>query len=206
MNAPLITPIRYTRKNQELSDSSESSSSDEYESEDDLEEATIYYSETSSSDIEDLKYNSWRNYTSPLFPEPEIELTSDEESEEEDNSAVYIAQVAEGEEKKTLNLGPLTAHQQQLFNNLTQEYRDICAKNQTDIERTNIIKHKILTGDTTPISQVPYRMSSQKKEFLYQEIANMKKDGIIRKFTSPWAFPVVIVDKKDKTYRICIDY
>ena len=34
----------------------------------------------------------------------------------------------------------------------------------------------------------------------------MKKDDIIRKSTSPWASPVVIVDKKDRTYRICIDY
>src|SRR3954464_1758400 len=202
---PLITPIRYTRENQELSDSSKNSSSDEYESEDDLEEITIYYSKTSSSDIKDLEYNPWRDYTSPLSPEPEIKLTSDEESEEKDNSAIYIAQVAEGEEKKTLNLGPLTAHQQ-LFNNLTQEYKDICAKNQTDIEHTNITKHKILTGDATPISQAPYRMNSQKKEFLRQKIANMEKDGIIRKSTSPWASPVVIVDKKDGTYRICIDY
>src|SRR5436309_7491673 len=122
------------------------------------------------------------------------------------NSAVYIAQVAEREEKKILNLGPLTTHQQQLFNSLTQEYRDICAKNQTDIEHTNIIKHKILTEDTAPISQVPYRMNPQKKEFLRQKIANIEEDGIIRKSTSPWAFPVVIVDKKDGTYRICIDY
>ena len=59
---------------------------------------------------------------------------------------------------------------------------------------------------TTPISQAPYRMNPQKKEFLRQEIANMEKDGIIRKSTSPWASPVVIVDKKDGTYRICIDY
>src|SRR3954453_18332754 len=103
MNAPLITPIRYTRKNQELSDSSESSSSDEYESEDDLKEVTIYYSETSSSDIEDIEYNPWRDYTSLLSSESEIELTSEEESEKKDNSAVYIEQVAEGEEKKILN-------------------------------------------------------------------------------------------------------
>ena len=84
--------------------------------------------------------------------------------------AVYITQVAKEEEKKVLNLGPLTVHQQ-LFNDLTQEYKDICAKNQTDIERTNITKHKILTGDATPISQAPYRMNPQKKEFLRQEIA-----------------------------------
>ena len=49
-------------------------------------------------------------------------------------------------------------------------------------------------------------MNPQKKEFLHQEIANMEEDGIIRKSTSPWASPVVIVDKKDGTYRICIDY
>src|SRR5437764_1154422 len=205
-DAPLTTQIRYTRENQKSSDSSESSSSDEYESENDLEEASIYYSETSFSDIEDLEYNPWRDYTPPPSPELEEELTSDEKSEGEDNLAVYITQVAKEEEKKVLNLGPLTAHQQQLFNDLTQEYKDICAKNQTDIRRTNITKHKILTGDATPISQAPYRMNSQKKEFLRQEIVNMKKNGIIRKSTSPWASPVVIVDKKDGTYRICIDY
>src|SRR5256886_8427189 len=53
-NAPLTTPIRYTRENHKLSDSSKSSSSDEYESENDLKEATIYYSETFSSDIKDF--------------------------------------------------------------------------------------------------------------------------------------------------------
>ena len=84
-----------------------------------------------------------------------------------------------------MNLGPLTAHQQQLFNHLTQDYKDICARNQTDIGRTNITKHKILTGDATPISQAPYRINPQKKEFLRQEIANMEKDSIIRKSTSP---------------------
>ena len=49
-------------------------------------------------------------------------------------------------------------------------------------------------------------MNPQKKEFLRQEIANMEKDGIVKKSTSPWASPVIIVDKKDGTYRICIDY
>ena len=109
-DAPLTTPIRYTRENQESTDSSESSSSDEYESEDDLEEAFIYYSKISSSDIEDLEYNPWRDYTPPPSSEPEIELISNEESEEKDNSAVYIAQVAKEEKKKVLNLGPLIAH------------------------------------------------------------------------------------------------
>ena len=34
----------------------------------------------------------------------------------------------------------------------------------------------------------------------------MEKQGIIRKSASPWASPVVIVDKKDGDKRICIDY
>lgn len=34
----------------------------------------------------------------------------------------------------------------------------------------------------------------------------MERLGIVRKSTSPWAFPIVMVRKKDDTWRFCIDY
>ena len=96
----------------------------------------------------------------------------------------------------------MDVHQQQLFNNLLTSFRDICAKSQTEIGRTNLIKHKIYIGDARPISQAPYRINPKNKEFLKKEIVKMEENGIIRKSCSPWASPVVIVDKKGADKQI----
>src|SRR6266480_1031472 len=115
-------------------------------------------------------------------------------------TAVYLAQAQlEEEEKNDLHLGPLDLHQQQLFQQTLKDYIDICAKSQTEIGRTNIIKHRIITGDAAPIAQPPYRINPKNRDFLREEIVKMEKNGIIRKSTSPWAAPVVIVDKKGET-------
>ena len=114
--------------------------------------------------------------------------------------------MATKEEILPLNLGPLDSHQQQLFQDLLQHHKNLCAKSQTEIGRTNIIKHKIEIGDARPISQAPYRLNPNNRMFLRNEIVNMEKNGIIQKSSSPWAAPVVIVNKKGGDKRICIDY
>ncbi|GBC01529.1 hypothetical protein RclHR1_42110001, partial [Rhizophagus clarus] len=64
----------------------------------------------------------------------------------------------------------------------------------------------ILTGDAAPDAQPPYRMNPVKREFSKNEIVKMEAQGIIRKSSSPWASPVVIVEKKGGDKRLCIDY
>ena len=198
----MTIPIICTRKCplQDSDDEETDEDSDEYEDEE-YQEVPIYFSDSSDDDLE---FNPWKDYVSPP--------PSDEEEEKEDdveNPAIYLAQVQPEEAPQNsvdLNLGPLDAHQQTLFTNLLKEYKDLCAKSQTEIGRTDLVKHQIITGEAVPIAQQPYRVNPKNRDFLKQEIAKMETQGIIRKSSSPWASPVVIVEKKDNTRRICVDY
>jgi len=171
---------------------------EEYEDEE-IDEIPVYFTDFSYSDS-DLEYNPWSDHKPPKN-EPEESKENNfyetiEDEVEEENPAIYLAQAADQPEKKALNCGPLDYHQQQLFNQIMKSYADVCAKDQTNIRRTTLIKHRIITHDHTPIAQPPYRLDPVKKEFLKEEITKMEEKEIIRKSSSPWASPVVIVSKK----------
>ena len=59
-----------------------------------------------------------------------------------------------------------------------------------------------------PIRQRPYRTPFRRREALNQKVQELLDEGIIRPSSSPWASPVVLVDKKDPSEgpRFCIDY
>ncbi|EXX56591.1 hypothetical protein RirG_214770 [Rhizophagus irregularis DAOM 197198w] len=140
---------------------------EEYESEE-LEETQIYMSDfTGYSTEESLEFNPWENEVSPAHQ------NNEDEELEESNPAIYLAQAEVYSEEKVnpdLHLGPLDYHQQSQFQQLLSDYADICAKSQTEIGKTNVIKHKIITKDAAPISQPPYRCNPKYKEFLQGEI------------------------------------
>ena len=69
---------------------------------------------------------------------------------------------------------------------------------------TDVITHRIDTGDSPPIRCTPYKVPQKLEEEVNNEITKMLKMGIIRPSTSPWAFPVVIVPKPDGTIRFCV--
>ena len=85
-------------------------------------------------------------------------------------------------------------------------YRDICAGSQFDIGRTNVIKHRIILKDDVPVAQPAYRTNPKTKEFIRKEIAKLEDQKLIRKSSSPYASPVVIVGKKGGELRMCVDY
>ena len=188
---------------------------EESESEDEFLESQIYFSDNAfSSDEEELEFNPWTDYHSP----PPKAYSSDSESESEDeydeelkigNPAVSLAEVevynAESS-KVELHLGPLQYEQQVTFNNLLKDYSDICAQSQTRIGRTDVIKHRIITGDALPVAQPAYRSGPKKLKFIREEVERMEQQRLIRKSKSPWASPVVVVGKKGGDMRLCVDY
>lgn len=83
----------------------------------------------------------------------------------------------------------------------------IFAKDKNDIGRITIGTHIIrLKNDCPPIYRGPYPQSAATNDLIRKLVDEMQTSGIIRPSTSPWAFPVTIVRKKDGNPRFCVDY
>jgi hypothetical protein len=57
-----------------------------------------------------------------------------------------------------------------------------------------------------PISKRAYRVSGPELVELKKQIDELLEKGYIRPSTSPWAAPVLFVEKKDGMKRMCVDY
>lgn len=66
--------------------------------------------------------------------------------------------------------------------------------------------HIPLQPNTAPINVKPYRYPHSQKEAMTTIIHDMLKDGIIIPSNSPYSSPVLLVRKKDGTWRFCVDY
>lgn len=75
-----------------------------------------------------------------------------------------------------------------------------------DLGYCDIIPHKIRLKDDKPIS-LPYRrIPPHEVEEVKRELQKMLDRGVIRKSSSCYGSPIVIVRKKNGSIRLCIDY
>ena len=59
---------------------------------------------------------------------------------------------------------------------------------------------------TAPIAKRPYRMAPIEHEEVKKTIDELLAKGYIRCSFSPWAFPILLVDKEDGSKRMCVNY
>ena len=57
-----------------------------------------------------------------------------------------------------------------------------------------------------PVNVWPYRYSPQQKLEIEKQITEMLQKGVIQYSSSPFASLVLLVKKKDGTWRFCVDY
>jgi hypothetical protein len=57
-----------------------------------------------------------------------------------------------------------------------------------------------------PITKRPYCMAPVEHEEVKKTIDELLAKGYIHHSFSPWAFPVLLVEKKDGAKRMCVDY
>lgn len=90
---------------------------------------------------------------------------------------------------------------------LLVKYGDVFSKGEEDQGLTNLVKHSIVTeAGTRPIKQAPRRLGPEKEAEVDRQIHKLRQQDIIEPAHGAWSSPVVLVKKKDGSWRFCVDY
>ena len=84
------------------------------------------------------------------------------------------------------------------------EFQTTFTENKTGI--TTLVEHRIPLTTTTPVRSRPYAIPYSFRESLKMDVEEMLDIGIIERTDSPYASPLVVVQKRDGTNSVCVDY
>ncbi|XP_074304368.1 uncharacterized protein LOC141639077 [Silene latifolia] len=91
--------------------------------------------------------------------------------------------------------------------NLLQQYQDIFTAPTTLPPSRGLYDHRIpLLSEAQPVNIRPYRYPLKQRDIIEKLVQEMLDQGIIQPSCSPFASLVVLVGKKDGTWRLCVDY
>jgi len=122
---------------------------------------------------------------------------------------VCVREVVSDEEQEIGSISALTSDvvEESVVQNIVEEFPDVFAE-PTDLppfREKHDHKIKLLEG-ANPVNQRPYRYVVHQKDEIDKIVQDMIKSGTIQVSSSPFASPVVLVKKKDGTWRLCVDY
>ena len=100
----------------------------------------------------------------------------------------------------------LSKQQKKQLEQLIHKYQDIFVGPDNTLGRTQLVQHKIDTGDTTPFKIPMRRQPISQKPIIENELDKMLQQDIIEPSESPWSSPILLVTKKDGSIRFCIDF
>ena len=85
------------------------------------------------------------------------------------------------------------------FQNLFKEPKNLPPKRE--------IQHEIQLMPDAPLPNIGmYRLSVIENEEIKKQIQKLVKRGFIRPSSSPCGSPIILVPKKDRTWRMCVDF
>jgi len=84
---------------------------------------------------------------------------------------------------------------------------EILATKTKELGKKKLMPYSIqLIKGAVPIKQKTYRLSKVQADALKEELIKLLENNLIEPSYSPWSFPVILVPKKNKKWRMCIDF
>ena len=105
-----------------------------------------------------------------------------------------------------LNWSGLSPAQVALGQQLLGQYADVFSRHDGDLGCSTVLEHEIPLLDHAPVRQRYRRLPPSQYEQVREHIQVLLEGGVIRPSTSPYASPIVIVQKKSGQMRMCVDY
>ncbi|GJT52003.1 putative reverse transcriptase domain-containing protein [Tanacetum coccineum] len=72
--------------------------------------------------------------------------------------------------------------------------------------RAKVEFHIELIPRAAPVAHAPYRLAPAEMKELAEQLKELSDKGFIRPSSSSWGAPILFVKKKDRSFRMCIDY
>ena len=84
--------------------------------------------------------------------------------------------------------------------------KGVFSTGENDVGLADVIPHKIILHDATPVYQRPRRFPPPITREMDEQCQVLLDLGVIEHSSSPWSSPLVPVRKKDGGLRLCVDY
>lgn len=107
---------------------------------------------------------------------------------------------------ESLKSGNINSQQKLKLFELLQKYKHCFCFHLNQLGCTNKIEMKIELSSDKPVVYKPYRLSISERSKVKQITDELLEAGIIRESRSPYASPILLVNKKDGGVRMCIDF
>ncbi|GJV80132.1 hypothetical protein Tco_1516002 [Tanacetum coccineum] len=82
----------------------------------------------------------------------------------------------------------------------------LCAPSALPTTTINVHPNVETVRGAAPVARAPYRLASSEMKELAEQLHELFDKGFIKPSSSPWGALVLFVKKKDKSFRMCIDY
>ncbi|UYV73470.1 K02A2.6-like [Cordylochernes scorpioides] len=98
-----------------------------------------------------------------------------------------------GQTKLEIDLKDLTEDEARMARAFIKKNQDAFSTGNGKLGRTDLVQHKIYTGNARPVRQPPRRVPMAKRDEVVGLLHKLKQDGVIEESNSPWSSPVVLI-------------